>query len=238
MNYKILILSVIVITALVISTLIFLQIQNDPEKEYESIKNIPVDKKIIANQNELIIFDDYDKNNYRRLNIEPHDLIINLTNSDIVTFENQASFTVKIFVNKESSRIDTNNPSADTIIFEDIKPNTKKTLQINHTRYYDFVVQDSREGESGTIVALSEKTNDLPVPIKAKMAQSMIFGNVPNVVGVGSGGGPGTGITVSILESELNKHENATSYYYNLIKNKIPFDVPIKIEYMSPITLN
>jgi len=71
------------------------------------------------------------------------------------------------------------------------------------------------------------------------MAQSIVTGsidNIPELISIGSGGAPGTGVSIGIHESELEKHDDAHSYYYKIFKNMIPFDVPITIEFQEPAT--
>ena len=61
----------------------------------------------------------------------------------------------------------------------------------NGTGFHKVLVQNSREGESGRIVALSDNTNSLPVEIRAKMAQTIVgsdFRQGVGLISVGSGG--------------------------------------------------
>ncbi|MCE2507562.1 MAG: hypothetical protein J4F36_14070 [Nitrosopumilaceae archaeon] len=159
---------------------------------------------------------------------------MNLTNGNTVTFVNDGSNTVNIF-DRGSGNWE----------FEDVKPRSERTLMINNTGFYEILVQDKRHGDSGRIMALSDETNSLLVGIKAKMAQGIIGASRDMaeykyvsgyIVSVGSGG-TNPGITVGILESELEKHDDAESYYHDLITNMIPFDVPIAIEFTRPIVL-
>ena len=183
--------------------------------------------------NTVVIYDMHQKQG-SRLSISPHDLIMNLTNGNTVTFVNDGSNTVNIF-DRGSGNWE----------FEDVKPRSERTLMINNTGFYEILVQDKRHGDSGRIMVLSDETNSLLVGIKAKMAQGIIGASRDMaeykyvsgyIVSVGSGG-TNPGITVGILESELEKHDDAESYYHDLITNMIPFDVPITIEFTGPIVL-
>ena len=121
--------------------------------------------------------------------------------------------------------------------FEGIKPSSQMMLEINGTGYYQFLVQNSREGEIGEIVALSENTNSLSVELRAKMAQAIVSGDFRRDVGllsVGSGSAE-PGITIGIHEKFENEL-NAEQFYYEKYKSMIPFDVPIRIEFHPPAT--
>lgn len=231
-DYKILIIATIALSAIAITTIAYLETQKDPEKQYEPLKKIPLDKNIYSEENKITIFDDTYKNDNMRLNIEPHDLIMNLTESNLVTFENESSFTAKIFVSKQN-HFDLKKPSEDVIIFDSIAPGSFGSMKINQTDFFNVLVQTSKQGEGGAIVAISDKTNDLPEYTKAKMVMSILLGNVPNVVGVGIKGSPEVGVFVTVLGSELEKHHDTESYYQELIKEKLPFDMPVQIEFLT-----
>jgi len=178
--------------------------------------------------NTIIIYDVID-NSRTRLSVAPHVMVMNLTDANTVTFVNNGTTTVNIFDNSKG-----------IWHFDNVPPSSQRTLIINGTGYYEVLVQNSREGETGQIVALSENTNSLPVEIRAKMAQAIIGGNfreLPELVGVGSGGAPGTGVSITINEKELELYEDAKSYYYEKYSKIIPFDVPITIEFAEPIML-
>ena len=40
---------------------------------------------------------------------------------------------------------------------------------------------------------------------------------------------------ITINEEELKKQNDAESFYYNMYKNLIPFEVPITIEFSGPV---
>ena len=172
-----------------------------------------------------IIIYDVNDNSGTRLSIAPHDMVMNLTDGNTVTFVNDGLNTVNIF-----------DKSKGIWRFDDVKPSFQRTLIINSTGFYEFLVQNSREGESGDIVVLSENTNSLPVETRAKMAQTIVgsdFRKGVGLISVGSGGAE-PGITIGIHEKFQDKPD-AEQFYYEKYKKMIPFDVPIWIEFTSPI---
>lgn len=178
--------------------------------------------------NTIIIYD-VTENSGTRLSIVPHTMVMNLTGNDIVTFVNDDSTTVNIFDNSKG-----------IWNFDDVQPSSQRTLIINGTGFYQFLVQNSREGETGEIVVLSENTNSLPVETRAKMAQSIISSDLrtrSELVSVGSGGAQ-PGITIGIHEKFQDKHDDdAEKFYHEKYSKMIPFDVPIRIEFRAPIML-
>ena len=185
----------------------------------------------------VIIYDVYEKDRMR-LSIAPHTMLVNMTGNDVVVFENDSSNTVNIFVSDGVTPMPIFGDNAKGIlIFEGIKPSSQMTLEINSTGYYQFLVQNSREGEIGEIVALSENTNSLSVELRAKMAHAIVSSDFRKDVGllsVGSGSAE-PGITIGIHE-KFEDEPNAEQFYYEKYKNMIPFDVPIVIEFHSPAT--
>ena len=178
--------------------------------------------------NTVIIYDVIE-NSGTRLSIAPHYIVMDLKDSDTVTFVNDGLTTVNILDNSKG-----------LWSFDNVKPSSQRTLAINGTGFYEFLVQNSRIGQSGEIVALSDNTNSLPVETRAKMAQAIIISNFhehPELVGVGSGGAPGTGVIITINDKELVLHEDAKLYYYEKYDKIIPFDVPITIEFGKPIAV-
>ena len=88
-------------------------------------------------------------------------------------------------------------------------------------------------------MALSDDTHSLPVGIRAQMAQNIIssdFESRSELISVSSGGAE-SGITVGINEKFQNTYDDAEKFYYEKYKELIPFDVPIRIEFSAPITL-
>jgi hypothetical protein len=173
--------------------------------------------------NTIIIYDVTD-NSRTRLSIVPHGLMMDLKEVNAVTFVNDGLNTVNIF-----------DKSKGLWSFESVKPSSQRTLIINGTGFYEFRVQNSREGESGDIVALSDDTNSLSVEIRAKMAQSIVgsdFRNGVGLISVGSGSAE-PGITIGIHERFEN--DDAERFYYEKYRKMIPFDVPIKIEFVALI---
>lgn len=177
--------------------------------------------------NTIIIYDLID-NSRTRLSIAPHDIVMNLTDGNTVTFVNDGTTTVNIFDNSKG-----------IWHFDSVTPSSQRTLVINGTGFSEFLVQNSRTGVSGTIVALSEDTNSLPVETRAKMAQTIVssdFRNNVELIGVGSGGAE-PGITIDIDEKFQDKYDDAEKFYYEKYSSRIPFDVPITIEFKKPFML-
>ena len=176
--------------------------------------------------NTFIIYD-VTQSSGTRLSIAPHDIVMNLTDGNIVNFVNDGANTINIFdYPKEIWR------------FDDVKPSSQRKITINGTGFYEILVQNSREGEFGDIVALSHDTNSLPVEIRAKMAQSIVgsdFRKGVGLIGVGSGGVE-PGITIEIDEKFQDKYDDAEKFYHDKYRQMIPFDVPITIEFTEPPT--
>ena len=188
--------------------------------------------------NTVVIYDVF-TDSKTRLAIAPHHLVMNLTGSDSVTFVNEGANTVNIFVSDGATAMPLFDNSKNNLRFEDVKPSSQRTLAINGTGYYQFLIQDSRYGRTGEIVALSEDTNSLPVEIRATMAQTIVgsdFRKGVGLISVGSGGAE-PGITIGIHE-KFQDIPDAEQFYYDKYKKMIPFDVPIWIKFTPPIVLN
>lgn len=171
-----------------------------------------------------IIIYDVTHDSGSRLSIAPHDLVMDLKDGNTVTFVNDGLNTVNIFDNSQG-----------LWSFENVKPSSQRELVINATGFYKILIQNSRQGESGRIVALSNDTNSLPVEIKAKMAQTIVSSDFRQDVGlisVGSGGAE-PGITIGIHE-KFEDDPDAEKFYYEKYRNIIPFDVPIWIRFHAP----
>jgi len=176
------------------------------------------------------------------MTVAPWSLVINLEENDTVTWVNEGVFTVSVRdFTKEQYGIEyaknAINKDQHSWKTPEFSPQLQESIQFNNTGIYFYRIDAANEVEMGDIVVLSKETNALPVDIKAKMVQSIITSNLdilPELVSVGSGGAPGTGVSIGILESELEKHDDAQSYYYEYFKNMIPFDVPITIEFHGP----
>ena len=178
--------------------------------------------------NTIIIYDVVE-NSGTRLSIAPHDLIMDLKDGDTVTFVNDGLTPVNILDNSKG-----------IWRFDDVKPSSQRTLIINGTGYYQFLIQNSLRGVTGEIIALSEDTNSLPVETRAKMAQTIVgsdFRKGVGLISVGSGAAE-PGITIGIYEKFQDKHDDAEKFYYEKYQNMIPFDVPIRIEFRQPFTLD
>ena len=156
--------------------------------------------------------------------------MIDVEENNTITWVNQGIFTTKISDRERG-----------LWSIDEIKPSAKKSIQLNSTGFYSFLVVADVEGEVGRIVALGNNVDSLSVGNRAKMAQAIIsdnFREYPELVGVGSGGASGTGVSITINEIELESREDAESYYYEKYRKIIPFDVPITIEFDEPIRLN
>lgn len=178
--------------------------------------------------NTIIIYDVIN-NDKTRLSIEPHTLVMNLTDGNILRFVNDGSTAVNIF-----------DKSKGLWRFDDVKPSSQRALMINGTGYYEVLVQNSRHGESGRIVVLDDDVNSLSVGNRIKMGKAIISSNLgkyQEVVSVG-GGSAEIGVHVTINTKELELREDAKSYYYEKYSAMIPFDVPVIIEFGEPIRLD
>lgn len=185
--------------------------------------------------NTIVIYDVF-RNSGTRLAIAPHHMVMNLTGSDAVVFVNEAANPVNIFVSDGATAMPLFGNSPKNILsFDNVMPLSQRTLAINGTGYYQFLIQDSRHGRTGEIIALSDDSNSLPVEIKAKMAQTIVgsdFRKDVGLISVGSGGAE-PGITIGIHE-KFKEEPNAEQFYYEKYKNMIPFDVPIWIRFHAP----
>jgi hypothetical protein len=245
----------IIIAIAIFSSYIFFSLYSSNENAPYSLPSLNCGEKYIQRgdechlnpafieKNTIIIYDVTD-NSKTRMTVAPWSLVINLEENDTVTWVNEGIWTVSVrdFTKEQygieyaKNAINKDQHSWNTGEF---RPDTQKSIQFNNTDIYFYRIDGTNAVEMGEIVVLSKETNSLPVDIKAKMAQSIItsnFGIIPELVSVGSGGAPGTGVSIGILESELEKHDDAQSYYYENFKNMIPFDVPITIEFHGPIT--
>ena len=176
--------------------------------------------------NTIIIYDVVE-NGGTRLAVTPSQMVMNLTNGNNVTFVNDGSTTVNIFDNSKG-----------IWRFDNVKPSSQRTLIINETGFYEFLIQNSLHGEQGRIAALSDDTNSLLVGVRAKMAQTIIgshFGETNDWLISVSAGGLNPGITIGIDEKFQDKYDDAEKFYYEKYRKMIPFNVPITIEFSTPI---
>ncbi|QLH06501.1 hypothetical protein [Nitrosopumilus ureiphilus] len=247
----------IIIAIVIFSSYIFFSLYSFDESRPFEIPKLQCGKKYIQrgaechldptliDKNTIIIYDVTD-NSGTRMTIAPWSLVINLEENDTVTWVNKGAFTVSV---RDFTKEQYGAEYAKNVINKDqhswktaeFGPQLQESIQFNNTDIYFYRIDAANDVEMGDIVVLSKETNSLPVHIKAKMAQSIITSNfdiLPELVSVGSGGAPGTGVSIGILESELEKHDDAQSYYYEYFKNMIPFDVPITIEFHGPITFD
>jgi len=177
--------------------------------------------------NTIIIYDAVEISG-TRLAVTPSQLVMNLTDGNAVTFVNDGLTSVNIFDNAKG-----------IWYFDNVRPSSQRTLIVNETGFYEFLIQNSLRGQQGRIAALSEDTNSLPVGIRAKMAQTVIgshFGENDGLISVGAGG-LNPGITIGIDKKFQDKYDDAERFYYEKYSNMIPFDIPITIEFSKPIEL-
>jgi hypothetical protein len=123
-----------------------------------------------------IVIYDVAENGGTRLIITPHTLVMNLTDGNTLRFVNDGSTTVNIF-----------DKSKGIWHFDDVNPSSQRVLTINNTGYYEVLVQNSREGESGRIVVLDENIDSLSVGNRIKMGKAIIsshFQEYPELVSV------------------------------------------------------
>ena len=232
-------LAIMTVVAAVVSIIILLSTSANHEFQYKQIScrgnfiqhgnGCVLDPKSIE-PNTIIIQHVTENTAGTRLAISPQTLVIDLEENNTVTWVNQGIFTAKI-TDRERGLWG----------IDKIKPSAKKSIQLNSTGFYSFLVVADVEGEVGRIVALGKNVDSLSVGNRAKMAQAIIsdnFREYPELVGVGSGGAPGTGVSITINEKELELHEDAKSYYHEKYRKIIPFEVPITIEFGEPIRLD
>ena len=155
----------------------------------------------------------------------PHNIVIYLDKDNKVTWINKGVFTATVY------DID------GTWSTGEISPSMQKSIQFNKTGFYDYQVDTTYQGTSGEIVAISNETNSLPIEIKIRMGMSIVsgyLGDNPELIGVGIGDLE-KGVMITINQEELKKYDDAESFYYNLYKDLIPFEVPITIDFSIPI---
>ncbi|MCE9651491.1 MAG: hypothetical protein K8Q89_00265 [Nitrosarchaeum sp.] len=217
------------IGTLIIITIIFgtnFMIEHNNQRETElNQRAIALDSKRESEPNTILIYDMHDYEGIR-LSITPHTLVMNLTDGNIVRFVNDGSTPVNIF-----------DKAKGIWRFDDVKPSSQRVLTMNNTGFYEILVQNSREGESGRIVVLDNNVNSLSVGDRIKMGKAIIsdnFQEYPELVSVGVGSGE-IGVHVTINKKELELHEDAKSYYHEKFSKIIPFEVPIVIEFGDPI---
>ncbi|MDH3313517.1 MAG: hypothetical protein OEM28_10290 [Nitrosopumilus sp.] len=224
---------IIVVATLLSSTPIY---QEFPNKQISCSENFIqygngciLDPKSIE-PNTIIIHHVTENTAGTRLAISPQTLVIDLEENNTITWANQGIFTANV-TDRERGLWG----------IDEIKPSAKKSIQLNSTGFYSFLVIADVEGEVGRIVALGNNVDSLSVGNRAKMAQAIIsdnFREYPELVGVGSGGAPGTGVSITINEKELESRRDAQSYYHEKYSKIIPFDVPIIIDFGEPIRLD
>ena len=166
------------------------------------------------------------ENTKTRLAIAPSTLVIDFEENNIITWINQGIFTSKV-TDRERGLWS----------IDEIKPSMQKSIQLNSTGFYSFLVVADMQGKSGRIVVLGDDVDSLSVSNRIKMGKAIISSNFreyPELVSVG-GGGAEIGVHITINEKELELHEDAKSYYYEKFSKIIPFDVPIIIEFGEPI---
>ena len=230
---------ILIVVAAVISTTILLYTSANHEFQYKQIScsgdfiqhgnGCILDPKSIE-PNTIIIHHVTENTAGTRLTISPQTLVIDMGKNNTITWVNQGIFTAKI-TDRERGLWG----------IDEIKPSMQESIQLNSTGFYSFLVVADVEGEVGRIVALGDDVDSLSVGNRAKMAQAIIsdnFREYPELVGVGSGGAPGTGVSITINEKELESHEDVKSHYYEKYRKIIPFDVPIIIEFGEPIRLD
>ncbi|MCH7560195.1 MAG: hypothetical protein IIC67_02300 [Thaumarchaeota archaeon] len=175
--------------------------------------------------NTIVIYHVTEKNGIR-LAIAPSKLVIDFEENNTITWINQGIFTAKV-TDRERGLWS----------IDEIKPSMQKSIQLNSTGFYSFLVVADMQGESGRIVVLGDDVDSLSVSNRIKMGKAIISSNFreyPELVSVG-GGGAEIGVHITINEKELELHEDAKSYYYEKFSKIIPFDVPIIIEFGEPI---
>ena len=223
----IIIIGIVLIVGIVIATEIYQnKLEWDKVMQEDAVVSTNTEPSEIPEPepNTIIIYDVI-KNGNTRMNITPHTLVMNLTDGDVLRFVNDGSTVVNIF-----------DKSKGVWRFDDVKPSSQRVLTINNTGFYEILVQNSREGESGRIVVLDNDVNSLSVGDRISMGKAIISSNFhenPELIGVGEGSAE-IGIHVLINKKELELREDAKSYYHEKYSKIVPFDVPIIIEFSEP----
>ena len=233
------ILMIMIAAAVAIAAVILLSTSADHEFQYRQIScsgdfiqhgNGCISDPKSIEPNTIMIYHVPENSAGTRLAISPQTLVIDVEENNTITWINQGIFTAKV-TDRESGLWG----------IDEIEPSAKKSIQLNSTGFYSFLVVADVEGEVGRIVALGNNVDYLSVGNRAKMAQAIIsdnFREYPELVGVGSGGAPGTGVSITINEKEIELHGDAKSYYHEKYRKIIPFEVPITIEFGEPIRLD
>lgn len=115
-----------------------------------------------------------------------------------------------------------------------IKPNEIKQVRFNHTGLYEYHTEPFRK--SGSIVVLDDDVKSLDLREKLKMAMAILSLEMdPGSSLVGLGIDDSNILKIEIIKDELKRIPNAKEYYEKKYMEIIPFDIPLRIEFVSPI---
>lgn len=175
----------------------------------------------------VIIYSSFEQDR-DRVYTDPRNVVIDLGKNNSVKWINNADYIVQVY--------DYENKSWST---GQIYPSMSDSIRFNSTGYYEFAVESANDRHFGEIIVISDDTNSLPIETRMKMGMAIIsndLGKNPALIGVGIGDVNG-GIVIDINQNELEKRDDAQSYYYDMYKEMIPFDVPITIEFSETIQI-
>lgn len=194
----------------------------------ESAKTKLIERGWTTSATTVTIYSNFEQNRDRTYT-NPRNVIIDLEKNNSVKWVNNADYAVQVY--------DYENKSWST---GQIDPSMSDSIQFNNTGYYEFTVESANDRHFGKVVVISENTNSLPAETRMKMGMAIVsndLGKNTALIGVGTGD-VNDGIKIDINKKELEKRDDAESFYYNLYNDMIPFDVPITIEFSEPIRLH
>lgn len=231
---KIRILIILIIVVVIVTTVISFSMSINNEfpnktvscgKDFIQIGDECHPDSSLLESNTVLIYPITDNSGTRTITV-PYDMIIYLEKDNKVTWINKGFYTATVY-----------DIEGGTWSTGEISPSMQKSIQFNSTGFYDYQIDTTYEGNSGNIVAISNETNSLPLEIRMKMGMSIVsnyLGSNPALIGVGIGSIE-KGVIITINQEELKKLDGAESFYYNMYDDLIPFDIPITIEFSTPI---
>ena len=189
---------------------------------YDTTEKLPID--FIIPQNQIIQVLGPNGNNAR---VMPFDLVINGDMHNIVGFENKLGVPIQIL-----GEGDYRNPKwAGPIIL----PYGKGTMTFNNTGVFEWSAHSLplpgngwREGYgNGEVNVLSDKTNNLPLSTKGKIAGAIIKNSEIPLNGIGT---RHDGLYIDFNRAIFEMLPDAKEYYTARAEQLIPFDITVVIE--------
>ena len=153
----------------------------------------------------------------------PDSIVIDLRETDSILLFNESDIPLKIKSYEDNSW------------YKEIGPEQFKRIKFNSTGHHEYLIEDLLHGvtSSGEVIVLDKYVELLPIEEKLLMAQSILstkeWSDLP-LVGVGAGNAEKI-LDVRIHEDELEKFPDAKKHYEKIVRELIPFEVPIKIEF-------